>query len=160
MATKYQSLQQEIAKLQEQAEAVRAEEVAGVIAKIKDAIDAYGLIPSDLFGRNIHASAKSRGTKPAGTVAYADGQGGEWGGRGPRPLWLRDAIAAGHSLEEFRVEGASSVSGKTTTASSKRAVRMTYKSPNGSETWSGFGRKPGWLNELLEAGYTLESLAA
>jgi DNA-binding protein H-NS len=25
-----------------------------------------------------------------------------------------------------------------------------YKNPNGDETWSGKGKKPGWLNALLE----------
>lgn len=39
----YVDIQQQIARLQEQAEAIKAKEVAGVIARIKEAIVAYGL---------------------------------------------------------------------------------------------------------------------
>lgn len=102
MVTKsYETLQQEIEKLQREAEAVRDAEVGEVISRIKAAIEFYGLQPADLFDESGHGrratKAKSSGAK------YANGQGGEWGGRGPRPLWLRDAIAAGHALEEFLV---------------------------------------------------------
>ncbi|MDM0128070.1 H-NS family nucleoid-associated regulatory protein [Variovorax arabinosiphilus] len=34
---------------------------------------------------------------------YANGQGKVWSGRGPRPHWLRDALAAGKSLESFAI---------------------------------------------------------
>ncbi|WP_102906051.1 MULTISPECIES: H-NS family nucleoid-associated regulatory protein [unclassified Variovorax] len=29
--------------------------------------------------------------------------GAEWPGRGPRPMWLREAIAAGRNPDEFLV---------------------------------------------------------
>ena len=35
------------------------------------------------------------------SAKYADGKGNVWGGRGPRPLWLREALAAGKRLEDF-----------------------------------------------------------
>lgn len=59
------------------------------------------------------AAAPRRGTKrsatrSAGTVAtprFGDGNGNVWSGRGPRPKWLKDAMAAGKSLEEFARRG-------------------------------------------------------
>ena len=39
-------------------------------------------------------------------------------------------------------------------------VPAKYKNPNDpSKTWTGRGRKPKWVEELLEKGKTLESLA-
>lgn len=40
------------------------------------------------------------------------------------------------------------------------AVAIKYRNPhNHSETWTGRGLKPKWLNVLLDQGYSLESLA-
>jgi DNA-binding protein H-NS len=45
---------------------------------------------------------KSKTTKQAAPrSAYADGNGNTWGGRGPRPKWLKDALAGGARLEDF-----------------------------------------------------------
>ena len=45
MAESYSRIQSRIAQLQRQAEILRRAEVAGVIKKIKVAVDAYGLTP-------------------------------------------------------------------------------------------------------------------
>jgi DNA-binding protein H-NS len=34
---------------------------------------------------------------------FRDAQGNVWVGRGPRPKWLREALASGKTLEEFAV---------------------------------------------------------
>jgi DNA-binding protein H-NS len=36
-------------------------------------------------------------------VKYRDGEGNTWVGRGPRPQWLRDALANGKTLADFAV---------------------------------------------------------
>ncbi|UUX97929.1 H-NS histone family protein [Aquabacterium sp. J223] len=41
------------------------------------------------------ASAAKSGAK------YRDNHGNEWVGRGKRPQWIKDALAAGKTLEEF-----------------------------------------------------------
>ena len=52
--------------------------------------------------RRASATRSASREKGAGAaVKYRDAQGNSWGGRGPRPLWLRDALAAGHDLIEF-----------------------------------------------------------
>jgi DNA-binding protein H-NS len=115
MTKSYTQIQKQIKNLQQEAERVRQKEVQGVIGRIKEAIAAYGLTAGDL---GLEASARGRsGLKrrgPAGKAKpgaakrtkapkFRDEAGNTWGGRGPRPKWLRDALAAGKALEDFAV---------------------------------------------------------
>jgi DNA-binding protein H-NS len=113
MAKTYEQLQRKIQALQAEAETLRQQEVEGVVARIREAIVFYELTPADLgFGadglladgpgvRRLGAARRAAG-RPT-TVAYSNGAGGTWAGRGKRPQWLRDALAAGHTLDEFKV---------------------------------------------------------
>ena len=109
------ALNAQIAKLQAQAEALRAKEVAGVVARIREAIVHYGLTAADLGlgsakskapkGAAVTATPK-RKAKPAGkraarTIKFADGKGGTWSGIGKRPNWFKDALAAGRKPEDL-----------------------------------------------------------
>ena len=171
MAThSYLQLQKQIEALQKQADSVRAEEVAGVIAKIKDAIGTYDLSPQDLFGNRAvakkgRAGSKSK-TKSGLGDKYADGNGGTWVGRGPRPLWLREALAAGHSLEEFAIDGQSPTDTDSASdrkpsrkSAAKKSKRPGFRDEAGN-TWSGFGRQPAWLKDALAGGKSLDDLRA
>lgn len=119
MAT-YAELQQQIKALQAEAERIKNEEIDGVIARIKEAIEHYNLSPADLgFGKAKPAAPKAAGKRrkpgrPAGKpgakpaaqareVKYRDSAGNTWGGRGPRPQWLRTALNSGKSLQDFQV---------------------------------------------------------
>jgi DNA-binding protein H-NS len=105
MAT-YIELQKQIEALQKEAEALKNKERDGVIARMKEAIAAYGITAGDL-GLSSSRMAKTIGrrglpkSKRAAGAAYADSNGNTWGGRGPRPKWLRDALANGAKLEDF-----------------------------------------------------------
>lgn len=46
-------------------------------------------------------SAKAGAAKPTKAPKFRHEAGDTWGGRGPRPKWLREAPAAGKDLEEF-----------------------------------------------------------
>lgn len=106
----YADIQKQIETLQREAEKIRRKEVDDVIARIKEAIQVYGLTTADLglgagAGRTRRAAAgapKKKGPKGKGQVKFRDGSN-VWGGRGPRPRWLREALAAGKSLEDFAV---------------------------------------------------------
>ena len=108
----YAHLQQQIAALEVQAEKTKGAEIPAVIARIKKDIAAYGLTPAHLFGVspgtvNSAGRAKSaaKGKSKASDVAkYVDGKGGQWVGRGKRPRWLSEALAAGRQLEDFLAE--------------------------------------------------------
>jgi DNA-binding protein H-NS len=112
MAKTYEQIQQQIETLQREADALRAKEVAGVIEKIKAAIDAYGLTAADLGlakgprKPKAQAAPARRGAAKKTRAAksgpkYRDDQGNEWVGRGKRPQWIKDALAAGKTLEEL-----------------------------------------------------------
>ncbi len=116
MANKtYQQIQAEIDRLQKEAAAVRQTEVAEVVAKIKSAIDAYGLTAADLgfgkeTGRPRKPGAKSASSRPVSKTSksarppkYRDGEGNTWSGMGKRPGWFVAALAAGLKPEALLV---------------------------------------------------------
>lgn len=109
MAT-YLEVQKQIEALQKEAEALKAAERKGVIERMGEAIAVYGITAADLglAGGAGHSRKKSAKRAPkaskqlaTGTAAYSDDKGNTWGGRGPRPRWLKEALAAGAKLEEF-----------------------------------------------------------
>lgn len=118
MTKTYEQLKKQIEALSQQAEAVRRKEVAGVVARIREAIEAYELTAADLgFGseratpgrkpaakkRGAAGTGRRRASASASQPRYRDESGNVWGGRGPRPKWLREAISSGRKLEEFAV---------------------------------------------------------
>lgn len=101
MAKTLAQIQAQIDSLKSEAERIRSAELSEVLARMKAEIATYGITAQQLFGRSVVAKgARKSGTSAA---AYGDGQGNTWGGRGPRPLWLREALQAGHQLAEFRL---------------------------------------------------------
>lgn len=105
-------LKKEIATLTREAEKLQRREVDDVVARIKQAIEAYGLTAADLglgaARRAPKAAGKKavakRGRRKVNTDAkFRDDAGNVWGGRGPRPKWLREALAAGKQLTDFAV---------------------------------------------------------
>src|SRR5450631_1595722 len=105
MAHSLDVIQKRIAKLQAQADAIKAKEAVGVIARIREAVAHYGLTVEHIFGHNgtkvvrgktsrTHgASVKVRkeagrsspikGTKAP--IKYRDNSGNTWSGRGSQP---------------------------------------------------------------------------
>lgn len=116
-------IEAEIEKLKREAESIRASEVAEVVAKIKTAIDAYGLTAADLGlapkagrksapGKARRSAARrprgkaSKGARSARPVKYRDAEGHSWVGFGKRPAWFVAALAAGKSPEDLLVKPA------------------------------------------------------
>lgn len=174
MAQTYTQIQRQIEALQKQAEKLKASEVKGVVERIKVAIEHYDLTAEQLFGSAKATSTKAKKgatkktggvSKTASSAAYADDNGNSWGGRGPRPKWLRDAIAGGKLLEDFAIStsSAKSVTGATKKVAGKnqgkRKAKTTYRDDNGN-SWSGLGPKPAWLKEAIAAGKSLGDFAA
>lgn len=171
MAQTLLQIQRQIATLQADAERLRKVEAKGVIANIREAIEAYGLTAEELFdagARSVSTGSARRTTAvkmPAGKSAqrtkYADGQGNEWGGRGPRPAWLRQAIDSGKSLEDFAVmpqrrmasKSSASVSSKAT--DKRKTLPVKFRDDSGN-TWTGRGSTPRWLRAAMDGGRSLE----
>jgi len=160
----YAQIRKQIAALDEQANAVRNEERAGVVGRIKEAIKVYSLTAQDLFGN----SKTSKAGKVDGVRAkYSDGTGNEWGGRGPRPQWLREALEAGRKLEDFALGGAASRTGMGQSPSSRSARKTAgrrgtainrrksigvpkYRDPASGKTWTGQGKPPNWIKDVSD----------
>ena len=116
-------IEAEIEKLKREADSIRASEIAEVVAKIKAAIDAYGLTAADLGlasrpgrkpagGKAARPAAKRRRGpaakrgRSARPVKYRDAEGRSWVGFGKRPAWFVAALAAGKTPEDLLVKPA------------------------------------------------------
>lgn len=170
MTKTYSQLVQQIESLKQQADAIRKKEVGEVIGRIKEAISFYQLTAEDLglAGRAVSKpGGKSNGAAGASGPQYRDDSGNTWSGRGPRPRWLKAALAAGKSLDDFRAAGAAAPSAAPSLAGPKKgrggkkkaAVAVKFRDDAGN-SWSGRGPKPKWLKDGLAAGKSLESFAA
>lgn len=112
MSKTYSQLMKQIDVLRREADEIKRKEIEGVVDRIKEAIRVYGLTAGDLGLAGVRAPkvakvAKKRGRK-AGKAApvakFRDEAGNTWGGRGPRPAWLRTALQAGKQLSDFAVK--------------------------------------------------------
>jgi len=113
MAKTYLQVQQQIEELKKEADKLRQKEAAGVLSRIKEAIEAYGFTAADLgFGKPgsrvalvDRAATKPKGKGKTGAASgapkFRDDQGNVWSGRGPRPAWFKAALEAGKSADEL-----------------------------------------------------------
>ncbi|MBS0451047.1 MAG: H-NS histone family protein [Proteobacteria bacterium] len=97
---------EQIAQLRVQAEQLRNQERSGVIEEIRKKIAEYGITASDLKlagrtpGRRAGAVSAARGA-----AKYRGPTGETWsGGRGRKPRWVTEALAAGKSLSDFEIK--------------------------------------------------------
>jgi DNA-binding protein H-NS len=170
----YAQLAREIEALQASANKLLALEVQSAIAGINQSIALYGLTAGDLRfegarstsssvpasgHRQAKGAASSSGSAPKSSdVKFSDGKGQVWSGRGPRPIWLRNALLQGRKLESFAVSG-SGASGKAMATMATPANGMAAKPANKlpplfqdvktGKTWSGRGPQPAWLKQGL-----------
>jgi len=99
--SRYKEIQEQIAALQKEAEEIRKQEIASVIAEIKAKMAEYGITVDDLG-----SAARGRGRKRAasGVAKYRDPATGEqWTGKGRKPGWLAQALEQGRSIDEFKI---------------------------------------------------------
>jgi len=93
------------AALEREIEATRRQERADAVSKIKALMSEYGLTMADLTAKGASKSAAT-GSRGGGKVAvkYRNAATGDtWSGRGLQPKWLKAALAAGRTIEEFAV---------------------------------------------------------
>ena len=103
MAT-IQELQAQRAALTKQIDAIRSESRAQAILEIKQLLEEHGLTVSDV----VTASTKNPGAaKVAGRKVapkFRDPVTGQtWSGRGLKPKWMVEAIAAGRLADSFLI---------------------------------------------------------
>lgn len=93
MAT-YKELLARKQALDAEIEQARRAEAEAALANVRETIAAFGFTPDDLFGTR----RKSRGASSNAPRFRHPETGETWGGRGPRPRWLK-----GKDPEQFRV---------------------------------------------------------
>ena len=148
----YASIKAEIAKLEKQAESAKRAEVAGVVARIKEAIAAYALTAHDLGLGNASRKpgARGKGAKievarksTVGVAKYRDPATGKtWTGQGRPPAWVmavadRDSLliggpmkaAAGGKNAVKASRGAKRAAQRRNVAGAKKAARQAAKTP-------------------------------
>lgn len=84
--------------LNRQIDARQAEERAALIAQAQAALKALGVTAAELMPARVR-----RKSPRAVAVKYRDAAGNTWAGRGLKPVWLREVLAAGRALDEFKV---------------------------------------------------------
>lgn len=195
MAKTFAQLTKEIEALTSKAEMTRKKEMAGVVARIKAAVKAYGLTAGDLglsesTGRTASAvspaklaettktvkraprSAKGAGKsrKRKSSIRFRDSAGHAWTGMGPKPAWLKDALAGGTTLESLMVSNGEGAEAAPKSAKTKaRASRSSSPSPKSTSpkfkdasgnSWSGRGPRPRWFKAALAGGTSPDDLLA
>jgi DNA-binding protein H-NS len=97
-------IQNQIEKLQKQADEIRAQEFDKTVQEILAKMAAFGISLKDL------ESVKGRARKAASTTAkpaaakYRGPNGETWSGRGLTPRWLVALVAQGRAKEEFTIK--------------------------------------------------------
>lgn len=117
----YEQIAKQIEALQQQADAIKRKETAGVVARIKEAIAHYGLTAADLGLKGGVAAGKvsataadkparktrKKGAKRPSVIRYRDSTGRTWTGMGRKPGWVIAGLAAGKTLADFAITPAS-----------------------------------------------------
>ena len=103
MAT-YSELMAQAQALMAQAEQARKDELAGAIADIKAKMKQYGITVADLGGAAAGGAKKAGKSKSSAPAKYRGANGELWaGGPGRKPEWVRAVLAAGKSVEDYRI---------------------------------------------------------
>ena len=107
LAAQIKKGEEQTAQLRMQAKELRNHERAGIIDQVRQQIAEYGLTAAELklSGRAPKVASPSVKTKKTSAPAKYKGPNGQtWsGGRGRKPGWVTEALAAGQSLSDFEV---------------------------------------------------------
>ncbi|QIE22913.1 H-NS family nucleoid-associated regulatory protein [Caballeronia sp. SBC2] len=159
MAT-LESLQAKIRKLEQQAEALIAKQVSGVIEKIRKLMAEHGLTTADI---STQVGGKRLSTKFAGNAVsksnvavakYHDPKtGATWTGHGRAPNW----IATAKNRDKFLVDASAATVKPAPVSKAKAAGKYVrgpqpamYRNPKSGATWTGRGRAPAWIADAKD----------
>lgn len=97
-------IQNQIEKLQKQADEIRAQEFDKTVQDILAKMAAFGITLKDLeIVKGRTRKAASTTAKPA-AAKYRGPNGETWSGRGLTPRWLTSLVAQGQSKEDFAIK--------------------------------------------------------
>lgn len=138
-------IQSQIDKLQKEAEAIRAREVADVVGRIKEAIRHYGLSAADLGLDGKGGARGKRATQKAAADAPARQAGSAKSAKSGKPAKGTQAA-----------NGAKPA--KPTKPTKGARVSVIKFADDQGHTWTGVGKRPNWYLAALAAGKTADDL--
>ena len=155
-----EAIETKIRRLQEQAEAMRAQKAAATLDRIVALMKESGISVADI---EAYLGGKKRGAKPGKKTAavaavipakYMDSKtGATWSGRGRTPAW----IASAKNRDRFLVDGDASKASVVTGSKATRPGNYArgpqpakYRDPESGATWSGRGPAPAWLANVKD----------
>ncbi|MEI7706714.1 MAG: H-NS histone family protein [Chlorobium sp.] len=99
--TKLIEIKAQIAELQREVDEVFKNDKQGAIADIISKMYAYNINISELEKREKATKSYSKTSIP---VKYRKSEYEIWGGRGPKPKWVKEVEEKGENLEVYRVQ--------------------------------------------------------
>lgn len=96
-------IQNQIEKLQKQANEIRAQEFDKTVQEILAKMGAYGITIKDLDTVKTRARKVTAGSTKSAAAKYMGPNGESWSGRGLTPRWLAALIAQGRTKDEFAI---------------------------------------------------------
>ena len=168
----FKEVSAEIERLKAKAESLRKSEMAGVISRIKEAIDAYGLTAADLGLAGGPAKRAANAAPSAkigiGVAKYRDPASGKtWTGRGKPPDWIKDV----EDRSSFLIAGAAAAGKAKKRAAGKPSPRAKAAKPQvgvpkfrdaaTGKTWTGRGKPPDWIKDAKDrCAFLIDATAA
>lgn len=104
MTTSLEALLEQQAALDRQINEAKRSARTTAITQIKALMTAHGLTAADLTPSSSGGShRKATGTRPVAPKYRHPATGQTWTGRGLRPKWLTEEIAAGKTADDFKI---------------------------------------------------------
>ena len=95
--TRLTEIKAQIAELQKEADEVFKNDKRGAIADIISKMFAYNISTEELQKRE-------KAPRSSSTIKYRKSEFEIWGGRGPKPKWVKEVEENGENLEVYRVQ--------------------------------------------------------
>ncbi len=99
--TKLKEIKVRIAELQQEADATFKRDKQAAIADIISKMHAYNISITELLKKGKGSTSSSKTSSP---VKYRKSEYEIWGGRGPKPKWVKEVEEKGENLEVYRVQ--------------------------------------------------------
>jgi DNA-binding protein H-NS len=145
MARTYRDVLNQIDRLRHEAEALRRKEIAGVVARIQQAIAAYGLTADDLgLAPSSPTSAKAARARRGAGVSPGASTGKPAGKRAGKPSEKASRKGKGLSAGSAKAKSGAG-----------RKIPIKFRDAHGN-AWSGRGSQPRWLTAAIAQGAKLE----
>ena len=99
--TKLKEIKAQIAELQREADEIFKLDKQAAIDDITSKMFAYNISIPELLKKSKAAKSSSKTSSP---IKYRKSEYEYWGGRGPKPKWVKEVEEKGENLEVYRVQ--------------------------------------------------------